>query len=360
MSVSSISKSLKPMLSVFPVPDYLAMPSVGLSFSDNAIKFIEVMSKKTGLELGRYGEEELSPGIIEAGNIKNPEALVVALQKLRSAHGLKNVKATLPEEKAYLFRTEVSSGVETRLIRDSLEFKIEENVPVSANDTVFDYAIVKNSNSNKVTKMLEVFVTVVPIEVVNSYVEVIKKSGMLPISFVVESSAIARGVIKHEDPRDYLIINIDNKKTGFCIVSDGVVQFTSTLSFGSDDLKSSSVSVETKHKERQTFFHSPILSSLKEEIKKVYMYWITTPSSVSGDGGSKIKKIEKVIVCGRGAVEPDVFEYISSSVPATFEKANVWINAFSFKRYVPGIDAEQSLSYAAAAGLALPDHLRNN
>jgi len=145
-----------------------------------------------------------------------------------------------------------------------------------------------------------------------------------------------------------------------------VVQFTSTFSVGSDaiasalELKKIRDSAQKKVGSlRASSFQMSVVSDLREEIKKVYTYWITGGAGLGIKNNIHPRKIEKMIICGRGANDQDVIEYVSASLPISSSVANVWVNVFSFDKYIPEIPFSESLSYVATVGLALPDRFRS-
>lgn len=358
-------KKFGKILNVFPVPKYLKMPTIGLSIGTHNVRVLELDEKKQWFEIKRYGELRFPDETISSGVIINKKAFSDTLRKLKDKYKFKYVKATLPEEKAYLFNTEIPYTEDTN-IRESVEFKIEENVPIPANEAVFDCMPLDSEKEALNNGVMRVSVSVLPRDVVETYIEAIKDAGILPVAFAIESHAIAKAVVKEGDSRSYFILSMGKTKTGLYVVSDGVVQFTSTLSVGSDDIVSA-LELKKGRDSAQKRVGSlkpsssqlSIVSDLREEIKKVYTYWITGGAGLGIKNNTHPRKIEKMIICGRGANDQGVVEYVSASLPISSSIANVWVNVFSLDNYIPEITFSESLSYVAAVGLALPDRFRS-
>jgi type IV pilus assembly protein PilM len=204
-------------------------------------------------------------------------------------------------------------------------FIVEENAPVSLAESVFDFEIigeVSDSNEIKLT------VTVLPKNIVNTYIELFESAGITPISFDLESQATARALIHRGDKQPNLIINLSRKKTGFYVVEEEVVQFstTPTYSIGEGD-------------------SYPSLNDLKAEMRKVLAFW---------DDRSSEKKIEKIILCGFGASSRDFVKKLMSESDVPYAFADVWQNMSAYQSHIPGISFGESLEYASAVGLILP------
>jgi len=339
---------VKKILEFFPVPKYLRMQAIGVSISDDAVRYVELDDEGKGVYLKSFGKESIPIDTIEGGNISKPEALLDALMKIQKRTGARYAIISLPEEKAYLFKTEIPVSSEDD-VRQNIEFKIEENVPISADDAVFDFSFIPTSKPSS-DGVVPVAVSLVPKDVVESYVAIFESAGMRPVAFHVESHAVAMSVVPKDDMRTYLVVTIDKTKSCLSVVSDGVVRYASTVSIGSIDLVSKGLGgFKTSKDESRSF----LANDFKSEIKKVYTYWSSQGDNSAPLKHAKARNIEKVLVCGDGVFEAGVLEQIASGVPTSVEVANVWTNAFSFGDYIPEIVAKDSIEYAGAVGLAL-------
>jgi type IV pilus assembly protein PilM len=352
---------------VFPPPQFLAMPRVGLDIADEAIRFIEFVRGKDGLEIGRYGEKKLPAGVVEAGYINEMKALTEALVSLKKEHHLSFVKASLPEEKVYLFKAEVPTGTMAEM-RANIEFRLEENVPVAPQDAIFSYEIIQSDTVK--AGMTHLGVSVLPQKVVKTYLEVFEAAGLFVLDFETEGRAIKRALVNPGDKGTYMLINFTERRTGVFIVSEGAVLFTSTLAIGGELLtnavaKHFSLSDEEaqKYKEAQgrenkdskdVFDYSlNTLSALKDEVGKILLYW-NTHEDLRVAGAGLNKKIEKIILSGKNSGLVGLDTYLAVSLKTPVAQADVWKNAFDYNNYIPPIECVDALNFAVPIGLGLP------
>lgn len=350
----------------FPPPKFLEMPAVGLDISDTAVTALELIRRKGAYAVGRYGQRAFPLGVISGGYVNDKERVVAELAKLKDELRLDFVNASLSEEKAYLFKTSIPR-VPKKEIRSVLDFKLEENVPIPAEEAVFDYTVI-TQEGHASPDHLDVSVTVLPRKVVDTYTELLSTAELVPLSFEIEAQSIARAVVGQGDRGTYLIVNFGETSTGLFIVSDEVVSFTSTVSIGGRNIteaiaKYLSIGIEEakKIKRERTavtgrknmdllFSLMNAISALKDEVNKLSVYWHTHKDA----RGELRKKIGKIILTGRDSALPGFDEYLAISLSAPVEVGAVWRNAFSFDEYTPPIPFDESLDYAAAVGLALP------
>ncbi len=345
----------------FPTPGYLMTPSFGFDISDESIKFVELFETKNGIRLGRYGERKIPPGIIESGKIKNSAKLKELLISLRKEEGIKFVRVSLPEEQVYLFMLRLEkTGLKN--IREGIELSLEEHVPVSAQDAIFDYDLVSEDAQG-----LDLQVAVIPKNIIEDYLFAFKESSMSVQSFEIETQAISRAVVKKGDMETYMIVDFGKNRTGIFIVSKGIVEFSTTLDIGGSSLnkmiqKNFQTSIEEAEKMKKQYglernaknkeIFAVLLNStsvLRDEIVKHFIYWNTHKD----EKGNDRPLIKKVILCGGDSNLIGLSEYLSVSMRTTVEMANVWVNVAKKEEDVPEINFNQSLAFAPALGLAL-------
>lgn len=348
----------------FPTPKFLTIPAVGIDISDNSIHLIEFEDKHGRKTLKKFDNYSIPSGVISKGEIKNIKTLTDILKKLKEDNGINFVRASLPEEKAYLFQTQIPNDVTDENIRSILEFKLEEYVPLSPGAAVFDYEILPDQEDSN---LLNVVVAVYPKNTVEKYTTVFEDAGMTLLSLEIEAQAIKRSVVKEGDNGTYMIVDFGKTKTGLSIVSNNMLSFTSTLEVEEERLtntiikylKVSETEVDRikneegliKTRKNKELFRELMntVESFKDDINKHYRYWGTRVD----EKGNRVDAIEKIIICGGNSNLAGLPEFLSSSLKVKVERANVWTNVFLFNDFVPEIDSFSSLSYATAIGLAL-------
>lgn len=349
---------------LFPVPEFLEMPAVGLDVSDQSVRFAELTETRKGLVLGKYGERSIPEGAIVSGEIKNKEVLKKVFSELRKELANHFAVVALPEEQAYLLELNIATEQKSQ-IRGMLELQLQEHVPIPPAEVVFDYDIAPEKHSHKGTT--QIAVSAVSGNLVDAYLEVFKGTGFTPVAFEVEPESIARAVIPAGDKGTYMIMDFGRTRTGISIVSGGAVSFTSTVPIGGYSLtkaiaKELGASLEEAEKskrehgfvrtqENEKLFTALMstISILRDELIRHYNYWHAHPNVY----GERRDPVEKVILCGGDSNLSGFAEFLAMGLHAPVELAKVMQNVNSFDRYVPEITFSDSLRFATAVGLAL-------
>lgn len=347
----------------FPPPMFLRMPAAGIDISDTTVRFIDFGMKKGAKFIKSYGQESIPPGVMSAGFINNPDAVIKILSKIREENGIVFANVSLPEEKAYLFKMQVPKLPHKELF-DAIGYRLEENVPISPAEAIYDFTILPTDKKD--TDHFDVMVSVIPSKVSEIYAHVFKAAGITPLTFEISSQAIGRAVVSPESSYSYLIMNLGDTKTGLAIVNKGIVFFSSTVQVGSaaldkiaatvfnvpiSDIPDIKADVIASGKQDMSSFLKIMDATgpIKEEIIKLSAYWKTHSVGIL----HKPADIDKIILCGRDSAIPSFDEYFATATGIRVEIANVWQNIFAFEDYIPQISYKESLDYAGAIGLAM-------
>lgn len=356
------NSALHGFLKNFPPPDFLVMPTVGMELTTEGVRFLELRARKGTYQIGRLGGVSF-PEPVSDENFPSGESLKTLLSEMRQKHKLKFISATLPEEKAYIFSTEVPRLTPSE-IRDGIELQLEEHVPIPPREAVFDYQII---NADAAHNRYLVSVSVLPRLIVSRYLDFFTSAGFIPLSFQISAQAVANAVVPFGADAPLIVVNMGTHQTGLYLVSRRAVHFTSTVNVGGEALteavkKYFSVSTEeavkikaergiTRRKEDAELFFSlaNTLSVLKDEVEKLVGYWETHLEHHS----DVRQKVTKVVLCGPESGLQGLPEYLEANLKLTVELGNVWCNVFSFDSYIPSVSRKDSLGYASVIGLSL-------
>lgn len=328
----------KSFFNLFPTPEYLLLSSGGIAITDDSVKFVQFRRSLFGqsLKLSSYEKFPLEAGVAQSGYINNAEKLTEVLGGLSKKHDISFARATFPEERAYLFSAFIDR-VPQKGLRDAVAFIVEANVPVQLANSVFDFDVIEDDlESNKI----KVVVAVLSKKVVDFYIQIFESAGITPVSFDIESQAIARAVVPRGDSSTQMVVNLAINKTGFYIVEDEVVQFTTTLPIGA-----------TKE---SPYSH---MNDLVVEMRKIFGFW-SSRASTSGNGA---RKIEKVLLCGTNASNEEFIKEFMKECPVSYSVANPWINISDGYQHLSAEDISQdALDYTSAIGVAMARGIKTN
>jgi type IV pilus assembly protein PilM len=351
-----------------PPPRYATLPAVGVDISDTSLKYIQferTYDRSGHLKLAAWGDVDIPVGVLERGHVHEPAKLVDAIRAMKDATKTEYVRVSLPEERAYLFETTVRRGLSKSEARDQIEFRLEENVPLSPRDTYFNFDVVRDASSGSEQR---VAVAVYARETINTYFDACRNAGVVPLSFEIEAEAIARAAVDQSRGATQMIIDFGKTRMGVGIVHRGVLMYTSTIDVSGMHLSEALRAVlgdrpeseltEIKNTrgllqsgENRAVYEAlrPIIETATEELRVRIHYWQTR------DADESARSIEAVILCGGSANLYGLPEHLSVALGVPVERASVWQKAFPLSAFIPPISRRYSYGYATAIGLALKD-----
>jgi len=361
----------------------------GLDLSDLSLKITKLKKKGKFLCLDSWGETEIKPGIIEDGEIKNEAALTEIIKEgLSKVKGkkikIREVVTSLPEKKAFLQVIQMPKMEEGEL-KKAIPFEAENYIPLPIEEVYLDFQIVPPVYDH--LDHFDILIAAIPKETTYPYVSCLKKAGLLPQALEIESQSISRALIKNGvSPFPIAIIDFGRSRASFIIFSGYSLRFTSSIPISSQKLTeaiSQTLKVNLTEAEKLKLKYGlkmpeknakykgiseamiPLLTDLARQIKKYLRYYQThaghehlEPDS-SGRASRPIsetskKKIEKILLCGRGANLKGLADFLSSELKISVKPGNPWINILSEPlKEVPELSFEESLGYTTVLGLTL-------
>ena len=382
--------------------------SFGLDISDLSLKIIKLKKRGNFFTLSSYGKEEIEPGLIKGGEIKDEKKLAEILREsIKKVRGKKlktnYVVASLPEEKAFLQVIQMPRLPEEDL-KSAVIYEAENYIPTPLEEVYLDYQIIPPVYDH--LDHLDILIAALPKKTVDPYLSALKLAGFVPKVLEIESMAIARALIKGgATTQPILLIDLGATRTSFIIFSGQSLRFTTSIpvsstsfteiisknlgvtlaeaerlkiKYGLEEKIKINIGDEKTNikKERGKIFEAliPALIDLVQQIKRYLDYYQThashehlppttfqknnsnkhKPQKVVGGLPPDGKGISKIYLCGGGANLKGLCELLSLELKIPVEMGNPWVNILiKEKKEVPELSFEESLKYTTALGLAL-------
>lgn len=342
----------------------------GLDFSELSIKIARLKKRSKGLFLSCFNEIALPPGVIEAGEVKDEKKLAEAIKQVikrvnGSALKTEYVVSSLPEEKSFL-DVLFMPLLKDKDLESAVMFEMENYIPVPLSEVYFDFQRYENVPNS--AKVQEVLIAATPKKIVEPYLNALILAGLKPLAMEIESLSIARALIPQNClASPTLIIDLGKSRTSFIIFFGRGLRFTSTISVSGQRLTDAVASKLKVSPEQAEILKvkeglegdsavlqaiAPLLNELIAQIHSHSEYFYSHYSK--NYSLAKEVKIEKILLGGGGANLRGLVNFIAQSLNLKAQLGDPWVNIFKQPlKDVPLLSYEQSLSYAAALGLAL-------
>ena len=351
---------------ILSVPNYLSLPVAGIEICNKSVKYIEFINKNGIFSVKNFGEVFLPASSVKDGEILNKSSLEKVLIEVKGKISCDFAKISIPEEQTYIFDVLIPKEAKVN-IKETLEFKIEENVPLKLEESSFEYEIIDEKSSEEI--MLSV--SVIPKKIISEYAEIMNRVGICALSFEIESKMTALAVVPKKDKRNSIIVNVKDDSTVFIAVIEGFARSSSSVPVGESAMKESLLktglfndktavdkffeddfSFETTLTKEAYLSLVNIFSVLKDEVEKFNEYIINE--------FPETKKIDRIILCGRGSTLSGFAKHINQNLKIEIALADVFSNVFDIQKSIASMKFKDSLIFATPIGLVLSSHKETN
>ncbi|MEI6022349.1 MAG: pilus assembly protein PilM [bacterium] len=348
---------------LFPTPKFIMPTTVGIDFSDTALRFLSLEKKGDILLPASFKEIPLNPGVVVGGRVKDTAAFSAVLQNVKDTHGIEFVKVSIPESQLYLSTIAIDKA-DAHHMSQAIELVLEDHIPLTLNEAVFDFSVLKEEQDKIIVQ-----VVAAPIAIIQELHDILSGVGLIPLAFELEGQAVARAIFSNPNEGSRMIVDFGAARTTITVVTGGISVFTSTLEFGGAHLttmlaKELNVSLEDAETlkrtyglqamgERQDIFEviSGGVGTLKDEINRRYVFW-----HEQNDQNFHFPRIQDIVICGGYSNLPGLADYLSASLKLQVSQASPWKNCFSTDDTIPSIDKERAMSFITCIGLCLSDY----
>ena len=341
------------------------MRAFGLDLSDQSLKLIELKKSGKNIRLANFCELTLPEGTIIKGRVVKEDLLVAAIRKSISATAKGRVKtrmvvACVPESESFIRIIKLPVVPEDELDQ-AVKWESGQHIPLSSDQVYLDWQKVGGRD-----QQLEVLVAASPRKLVDSYVNALRKAGLVPIACEVESAATTRSLIRENDQACYLIVDIGICKTSLIIYDRQSLQFTSSVEPAGEDFTASltqdlKISITEAEEMKKVYgltakkgeIEEKIYQSLKSQVQALAQE-IETTLKFYKDHFPGGQDADKIILCGGGSRLRGLVPELKIILKKEVVLGDPWVNILnSQNKYLPEISRKDALGYATAIGLAI-------
>src|SRR5438105_203898 len=195
-------------------------------------------------ELLQVAREPLSPGIVVGGELRDPDALAIALKDFFAKHKLpkRGVRLGIANNRIGVRTFDVEGIDDQKQLDNAIRFRAQETLPIPIDEAVLDYQVLGESanEDGKVSK--RVLLVVAYREQIDRYTDACKKAGIVLLGIDLEAFALLRALQAPQtgagdDPSAALVaVAIGHERSTFAVSDGRVCEFTRVLEWGGQAL----------------------------------------------------------------------------------------------------------------------------
>lgn len=209
---------------------------VGLKIGASQIAAAYVANNGS-VELLQLARQELRPGVVVSGELRDPDALVDALKTFFK-------KTKLPRRDVRLgvsgnrigVRTFVLTNMEDdRQVENAIRFRAQEVLPVPPDEAVLDYRVLGEEVRADGKRDCRVLLVGAHRDLVARYADACRRAGIRLTGIDLEAFALARAVAPRPEPgaeAAVAAVSIGHERTTFAITDGTNCEFTRVVEWG--------------------------------------------------------------------------------------------------------------------------------
>ncbi len=335
---------------------------IGLDIGSRTIKIAEIEDKKKNFILKKIGIQDVPPGAIEEGAIRNPEAVTDVIRQIFSAHKIKekNVAISIGGYSTIVKNITVSKMMEDQL-HETIKIEAEQYIPFDINDVNIDFQIIGDNENNP--NQMNVLLVAAKKDMVSDYINLVQMADLTPCIIDVDAFALQNiyEINYMTEGENVALIDIGANKTTLNILKGNYSAFNRDVSLGCQQINLKIVSLKgCSIEEAEQIYHSDNAENIssKETVEIV--------SSVVTDWCMEIRRaldfyystypedqIRKIILSGGGANLKKFRQLLAVETSSEVEIINPFGNFTVDSKYDQAYLEKIAPQVAICMGLAL-------
>lgn len=331
----------------------------GLDIGTTAIRLVHLHGSGAVKTLSRYAYAPVESKIALSDSKNDQQKLAAVVRDLiaESRVVTRNVAVGLPSQRVFTTVVDIDRLSPAEMAK-SIHFQADSLIPTPPNESKLDWAVIGDSPKDK--NKVELLLTSVPNEFVESRLDMLESIGLNVIAFEPDNLALARAMLAPDASSPQMVVDIGNKSTDLVISMGGAPRLTRSIPTGSEAIvRAASQNLNIDDKQAEQFVFKFGLSKDKLE-GQIHQAILGTVDMLAGEIEKSIKffqtryldtHVERIIVTGGASALPEFPLYIANKFGIAVEIGNAWRNV-SFSPEKQNELLTVSNHFGVAAGLA--------
>jgi type IV pilus assembly protein PilM len=211
---------------------------VGLKIGASQLAASRVVNNGAA-ELVQVARQPLEQGVVVGGEVRDPEALALALKQFFAKNKLprKGVRLGIASNRIGVRVFDLVGIDDEKQLENAIRFRAQEALPIPLDEAVLDYHVLGESLDADGTAMQRVLLVVAYRELVERYVSACKKAGITLAGVDLEAFALLRalGAPRAEETEAdsaLVAVSIGHDRSTFAVSDGRICEFTRVIEWG--------------------------------------------------------------------------------------------------------------------------------
>src|SRR5919206_4305681 len=191
-------------------------------------------------ELVQVARQELDPGVIVGGELRDPEALSTALKEFFKRHKLprQGVRLGIANNRIGVRIFEIGGIDDVKQLENAVRFRAHEVLPIPIEEAVIDWQVLGERQEEDGSLTRRILLVVAYRDLLDRYVDACKKAGIKLVGIDLEAFALLRAVSEPlpaaagSASAAVVVGALGHDRSTFAVSDGRVCEFTRVLDWG--------------------------------------------------------------------------------------------------------------------------------
>lgn len=331
----------------------------GLDIGTSAVRLVQLSGGGQVKSLSRYAYTPIESKIALSDSKADQQKLAGAVRNLveQARIPTRNVAVGLPSQRVFTTVVDIDRLSPSEMAK-SIRYQADSLIPTPLAESKLDWVVIGDSPKDKAK--VELLLTSVSNEFVESRLDVLESIGLNVIAFEPDYLAMARSLLAPNATTPQMVLDIGQKNTDLVVAMNGAARLSRSIPTGAEAIiKAATQNLNIDEKQAEQFVYKFGLNKDKLE-GQIHQAIIGTVDLLIGEIEKSIKffqtrygnvKLDRIIVTGGASTLPEFPLYVANKFGISVEIGNAWRNV----SYSPDRQNElltMSNHFGVAAGLA--------
>jgi len=334
---------------------------LGIDIGSHSVKLIEIAPDPGMPRLLSAGALPTPPKSLSSdidADLKAAGSVVKQLVKVTGAYSRK-VNVSFPESLVFTRVIDVPP-LSDRELASAIKWESEQYIPLPLDQVNIDYTKLRDAKETSNGQM-EVLLVACPKILIDKYIKIIDYAGLEIVGAETEIIAASRALVRSAaNVQNCMVVSIGAQTTDFCILKQGVIAYTRSISAGGEALSRALVqNLDFNQNQAEEYKKTygverdklqgkilqsikPILDTIVNELKRAVVFY---------QEKNKTSGIDVILLSGGTAKLPGLVMYVAEEMGIESQVGNPWFNIQKDARF--SVLDNEGPTFSVAVGLAL-------
>jgi type IV pilus assembly protein PilM len=306
----------------------------GLDIGTTAVRLVQLRGGGPIKSLAKYAYAPIDSKVALSDARADQQKLAGVVRNLVTESRIltRNVAVGLPSQRVFTTVVDIDRLSPGELAK-TIQYQADSLIPTPPNESKLDWAVIGDSPKDK--NKVEILLTSVTNEFVESRLDMLESIGLNVIAFEPDNLALSRALLAPDATLPQMVLDIGNKTTDLVIAMNSAPRLTRSIPTGSEAIiKAASQNLNIDEKQAEQFVFKFGLSKDKLE-GQIFQAIIGSVDILTSEVEKSIKffqtrygdmKVDRIIVTGGASALPEFPLYIANKFGISVEIGNAWRN----------------------------------